>query len=54
MSLNVTGSSSDEVIESFNLPNPSSRTMTLWSAHPLADYQNILVIECGRCVRLTT
>jgi hypothetical protein len=33
----VAGSIPDEVVVFFNWPNPSSRTMTLWSTQPLSE-----------------
>jgi hypothetical protein len=36
-SLKVAGSIPDDVIEFFNWPNPSSRTMDLWSTKPLTE-----------------
>jgi hypothetical protein len=33
----VTGSDLDEVIEFFNLPNPSSRTMGIWFTQSLIE-----------------
>jgi hypothetical protein len=52
----VVGSIPDEVIEFFNRPNPSSRTMALRSTQPLTEMstRNFPGIKGGRSLRLTT
>jgi hypothetical protein len=53
----VAGSSPDEAIGYFNLPNPSSRTMALGSTKPLNtnEYQeSSWGVKGRRCIRLTT
>jgi hypothetical protein len=52
----VSGSSLDEVIEFFNLSNPSSRIMVMGLIQPLTEIKTLncfLGVERGRCVRLT-
>jgi hypothetical protein len=50
------GSIPDEVIEFFNWPNPSSRTMVLRSAQTLTKWVPGIFLGCkgGRRIRLTT
>jgi hypothetical protein len=53
----VAGSGPDEVIGFSNWPNPSSRTMALWSTQPLTEMSTINLpggVKGGRSVRLTT
>jgi hypothetical protein len=53
----VTGSNPDEDIEFLNLPNHTSRTLSLGLAQPLTKMSTIKyfwVVKCGRRVRLTT
>jgi hypothetical protein len=50
----VSGSSPDEIIGFFNLPNPSSRTMALGSTQPVTETSTRNVgVKGGRRVRLT-
>jgi hypothetical protein len=51
------GSSPDEVIEFFSLPNPFTRTMALVSTQPLTEMSTrkvFLGVKRSRRVRLTT
>jgi hypothetical protein len=49
------GSSPDEVIKLFNLPNPSSNTMALGFTQPVTEMntRNHPIVKCGWHVRLT-
>jgi hypothetical protein len=55
----VAGSRPDGVIDFFNTPNPSNRTIILGLTQPVTKMSNSNLlggrgVECGRCVILTT
>jgi hypothetical protein len=53
----VVGSIPDEIIDIFNLPNPSSRTIAVGFAQPLTEIsirKSFCWVKRGRPARLTT
>jgi hypothetical protein len=54
--MSVAGSNPDEVIECFNLPNPSRRTTALRSTQPLTEMSTkiFLGVKGSQRVRITT